>query len=85
MEKVDALLEEAKNDIEAGCYNKDISAYYFTVRMEVEKLTDRLRTMIPRRDDKLIDILKYMDIDELSKDMFYFMKEGRTRTMAVKV
>jgi len=41
MEKVDALLEEAKNDIEAGYYNKDISAYYFAVRMEVEKLTDR--------------------------------------------
>ena len=85
MEKVDALLEEAKNDTEAGCYNKDISAYYFAVRMEVEKLTDRLRTMIPRRYDKLINILKYMDMDELSKDMLYFMKEGRTRAMAVKV
>jgi len=85
MEKVDVLLEEAKNNIEAGCYDKDISACYFAVRMEVEKLTDRLRTMIPRRDDKLINILKYMDMDELSKDMFYFVKEGRTRTMAVKV
>ncbi|PVU74603.1 hypothetical protein DDW13_06825 [Acidianus hospitalis] len=77
MDKVDILLKEAEIDIKNGCYNKAVSASYFAVRMEIEKLAKKLRTPIPKRDDKLINILKHMGKDELAKESLYLYERRK--------
>ncbi|BDC17986.1 HEPN domain-containing protein [Acidianus sp. HS-5] len=77
MDKVDVLLDEAEKDIKVGCYNKAVSASYFAVSMEIEKLGYKLRTTIPRRDDKLINILMHLGKDSLAKEAMYLYKKRK--------
>ena len=77
MNKVDVLLREAEKDIEIGCYNKAVSACYFAVRMEIEILANKLRGSVPRRDDKLINLLKHLGKEELAKDAFYLYEKRK--------
>jgi uncharacterized protein (UPF0332 family) len=77
MDKVDILLKEAEIDTKNGCYNKSVSASYFAVRMEIEKLAKKLRTPIPKRDDKLINILKHMGKGELAKESLYLYERRK--------
>ena len=53
--KSDVLMEEALKDLEVGCYNKAVSAAYFSVRAAVEHLLPGLRTS---KDDKIANALK---------------------------
>ena len=50
----DLLMEEAARDLEVGCYNKAVSAAYFSVRLLAESLL-KMRT---RRDDKIANALR---------------------------
>ncbi len=53
MNKTDALINEAEIDLRNRCFNKAVSASYFAVRKEIELLATKLKSSIPRRDDKL--------------------------------
>ncbi len=55
--KSDRLMEEAVRDLECGCYNKAVSAAYFSVRMLAEHMMPGLRTS---KDDKIANALKRM-------------------------
>ena len=48
------LMKQAKVDLENGCYDKAVSAAYFSVRMLSETYLKGLRT---RRDDKIANAL----------------------------
>ncbi len=61
------LLEEAAKDLEIGCYNKAASASYFAVRKASETLLRILGEIIPRRDDKLANAIKYKGLTEVSE------------------
>ena len=54
------LLREAVKDLEVGCYNKAASASYFAVRMRLEVLIRKRGLVMPRRDDKLANVLRHV-------------------------
>ena len=54
-DKSDRLMEEAIKDLECGCYNKAVSAAYFSVRTLAEHVIRGLRTS---KDDKIANALK---------------------------
>ena len=53
--KSDTLWKEALKDLEAGCYNKAISAAYFSVRLAAESILRGIKT---RKDDKIANALE---------------------------
>jgi len=55
LKKSEKLIEEAVKDLEMGCYNKAVSAAYFSVKMTTEHLLKGLRTT---KDDKVANALK---------------------------
>ena len=63
--KSDRLMEEAVRDLECGCYNKAVSAAYFSVRMLAEHMMPGLRTS---KDDKIANALKRMLSREVGED-----------------
>ena len=67
--KWEELLREAVKDLEVGCYNKAASASYFTVRMRLEVLLRKRSVTIPRRDDKLANVLKHLGYPEEAAEM----------------
>jgi uncharacterized protein (UPF0332 family) len=77
MSKTDTLINEAEVDLKERCFNKAVSASYFAVRMEIEVLANKLRLTVPRRDDKLINILKYLGMDELAEEAFYLYQRRK--------
>jgi HEPN domain-containing protein len=77
MSKADILLREAERDLEIGCYNKAVSAVYFAVRMELETLARKLGGNVPRRDDKLINVLKHLGKEELALDALYLYERRK--------
>ncbi|BCU71088.1 HEPN domain-containing protein [Stygiolobus caldivivus] len=77
MDKINILLHEAEKDIEVGCYNKAVSACYFAVRMQIEVLANKLGSNIPRRGDKLINILKNLGKDDLAKHSLYLYERRK--------
>lgn len=68
--KSEILFEEAKKDIEIGNYNKAISAIYFSIRKELNDVLESMNLSVPRRDDKLANVLKHLGFNEESE---YFM------------
>ncbi len=52
--KSEVLFEEARKDLEVGCYNKAVSAAYFSVRLMAEALIGDIRTT---KDDKVANAL----------------------------
>ncbi len=52
--KSKVLLGEAERDLEVGCYNKAVSAAYFSVRLAAESILD-IRT---KRDDKIANAVR---------------------------
>jgi hypothetical protein len=54
------LLEEAEKDIGMGYTNKAASALYFSVRKEVESVLLSVVPRMPRRDNKLANVLRHM-------------------------
>ncbi len=63
--KARLLLEQAKKDLEIGCFDKAVSAAYFSVRMAAELLTQSRA----RRDDKLANALGNLMGDEVKARM----------------
>jgi uncharacterized protein (UPF0332 family) len=77
MNKTYALINEAEIDLRNRCFNKAVSASYFAVRKEIELLATKLKSFIPRRDDKLINILKYLGKSELSEEVLYLYEKRK--------
>jgi len=77
--KQDILLSEAENDIAIRNYNKAVSAIYFALRKEVEEIIQKLGFQLPRRDDKLANIIKHLGFDE---EALIFMKLYELRKKA---
>ncbi len=63
--KSDKLMEEAVRDLECGCYNKAVSAAYFSVRMLAEYMMPGLRTS---KDDKIANALRRMLSRKVGED-----------------
>lgn len=53
--KSDELMMESLRDLEVGCYNKAVSASYFSVRLAAESVLKGLTT---RKDDKIANALR---------------------------
>ncbi len=58
---------EAEKDIENGCYNKAVSALYFSLRMVSEDLLLALHAPIPKRDDKLANSIGNIGFKKVSQ------------------
>ena len=56
--KAARLLEEAESDLLHGNYDKSASASYFAARMAAELFLRSKNLDIPRRDDKLANLLE---------------------------
>ncbi len=69
--KSEILLNEAKIDIQVGSLNKAVSAPYFSVRRELESILEAMNLEIPRRDDKLANVLKHMGFSSESEDLLH--------------
>ena len=69
--KSDKLIKEAELDLEAGNFNKCVSASYFSARRAIEKLLERMHMNIPRRDDKLANVLRHLGYTEEAVLMLY--------------
>ncbi|MEM0104838.1 MAG: HEPN domain-containing protein [Candidatus Methanomethylicia archaeon] len=68
--KSEILYLEAIKDIEVGNYNKAVSALYFSVRREIEAILVRMRLKdLPKRDDKLANVLKHLGFPEGAEDL----------------
>lgn len=86
MKKSEVLLNEAKKDLQMGNYNKAASAIYFSVRKELVEVLEKMNLTVPRRDDKLRNILKsfgyleeaeyFMQLYELRKKADYYDERG---------
>ncbi len=53
--KSDVLWDEALKDLDVGCYNKAVSASYFSVRLAAESVLKGLKTS---KDDKIANALE---------------------------
>jgi len=64
--KAEELFKEAVDDVKIGCYNKAVSALYFSLRMMAEDFLLRIRAPIPRRDDKLANVLDSLGVKNVA-------------------
>jgi len=69
MEKHTILESEAEKDVEIGCYNKAVSAFYFALRYLAEILLRRLQWSVPRRDDKLANSIESLGLKNTAKSL----------------
>ncbi len=60
-------MKEAEADFKLKNFNKCASACYFSVRKALEDMFIRMGIMIPRRDDKLANILKNIGYEDKAK------------------
>ena len=65
-EKILLLLEEAQKDTNMKYYNKAVSAAYFAARMAAESFIAERMKHLPKRDDKLANILRNLGFESLS-------------------
>jgi uncharacterized protein (UPF0332 family) len=65
--KSEILLHEAETDFNIKNFNKCASASYFSVRKTLEQLLIQMKILIPKRDDKLANILKHMGYENEAK------------------
>lgn len=83
--KQDILLSEAENDLAIRNYNKAVSAIYFALRKEVEEIIQKLGFQLPRRDDKLANIIKHLGFDEEALIFMKLYELRRRQIMQMKV
>jgi uncharacterized protein (UPF0332 family) len=69
--KSEVLFNEAIKDIRDHNYNKAVSAIYFSIRKELENILIIMGLSIPRRDDKLANVLKHLGFKD---EAVYFLK-----------
>ncbi len=60
-------MKEAETDFKIKNFNKCASASYFSVRKALEDMLLKMRILIPRRDDKLANILKNIGYENEAK------------------
>ncbi|RDD53667.1 MAG: HEPN domain-containing protein [Candidatus Korarchaeota archaeon NZ13-K] len=73
--KSEVLFEEARKDLEVGCYNKAVSAAYFSVRLMAEALIGDIRTT---KDDKIANALgRLLGRDARERMMWLFGERKR--------
>lgn len=60
------LLKEAQKDSDIQCYNKAVSAAYFAARMATESFLAEKVQHLPRRDDKLANVLRNVGLESLA-------------------
>jgi len=65
--KAEVLMREAEIDFNIKNFNKCASASYFSTRKALEQLLIKMKTPIPKRDDKLANILKHMGYENEGK------------------
>ncbi len=70
LDKVMTLLWEAETDIKAGCYNKAVSASYFSLRMAVELYFQSRRLIYSTKDDKMARLLINIGLEDVGRDLF---------------
>ncbi len=58
VEEANDLIRQTSKDLEISCFDKAVSAAYFSARMAVEVFLAERRLRLPRRDDKLANLLK---------------------------
>ncbi len=78
MNKVRILFQEAKEDLRISCYNKCISSAYFSCRMMAEIFLRRTVEHIPRRDDKLANLLRNQKLRR-EADILLFLYDMRKK------
>jgi len=65
LDKARALLHQAEEDLRIACYDKCVSSSYFSCRMMAELyLLGRGLRDLPRRDDKLANLLRSQGLRE---------------------
>jgi len=64
LEKAKELIRQASEDPRISCFDKAVSSAYFAARMVVELFLARRRLRLPRRDDKLANLLKRQGFEE---------------------
>jgi len=69
LDKSEILFEEALKDLNSRCYNKAVSCVYFSVRMLVEQVLEKKRLKIPRRDDKLANLVETIGLKDVARAM----------------
>ncbi|MCD6164206.1 MAG: HEPN domain-containing protein [Candidatus Odinarchaeota archaeon] len=67
--KGDKLFEDAIFDFENKRYNKAVSSFYFAVRWYAELLLKKLRSPIPRRDDKLANAIENLGLIDVARTL----------------
>jgi uncharacterized protein (UPF0332 family) len=79
LDKVRSLLNQAEEDLKIACYDKCISSSYFSCRMMVEIfLRSRKVEHLPRRDDKLANLLRNQGLKE-EADTLLFLYDMRKK------
>lgn len=78
LKKSEILYKEALKDIEIRNYNKAASAIHFSIRRELEDAVLQIQNYIPRRDDKLANVLKHLGFEEES-ELFMDLYELRKK------
>ncbi len=69
MKKAEKLINEALLNLKVGSYNKCVSAAYFGLRMIAENLLSRRKLLVPRRDDKLANVIENLGLVELASSL----------------
>lgn len=71
------LLREAEKDLDIGCYNKAVSAAYFSARMATEIFLKSKVKHLPRRDDKLANTLKSIGFTQLAEKLLILYEQRK--------
>ncbi len=80
--KVRDIAERSEKEVEAGCYNKAVSAAYFSVRLTAESMLD-IKT---KRDDKIANAVRRLLEEVVAKEAEeawrYYMIPSEKRRLA---
>jgi len=72
--KAKVLFREACKDLENGCYNKAVSAAYFSVRLMAEVLLKDLKTT---KDDKIANAVGRILGREIKEEILWLYEERK--------
>ena len=78
-EKAKELFKQASRDLEISCFDKVVSAAYFSARMFAEVFLAGRKLKIPRRDDKLANLLRrqgFTEEAEILLQLYVWRKES---------
>jgi len=79
LEKAKELIRQASEDLRISCFDKAVSAAYFSARMVVEVFLTKRKLKLPKRDDKLANLLRrqgFGDEAEMLLQLYTWRKES---------